>query len=503
MREVQVQEVILGSSVGALQRDSSERLLATPGGAASSRGAPNDASRRAVSPRFAATSPRFQAVSITMRHLEELDCKLMNQLAQTQQRADQSRERLRTWMEQKMQTIIGVQTKNDMKVAELSGNMAALSDEVQSQVRRGELLDMKYWEWRRDFEEEVRQKLADMEAKFDEAFTSSRSQMTAAERSAARASEQVKEVELMLGVYGSKDAGMRSDLELISERLAQVEEQTQQALSLVGTRELALDMNPMDDGLARAVSSNQERLAEMERQVAQLDRANVDSRDAFGEISARLEAHEEKIKATRTVIDQQRELVLGTRAKFESMDVDARVEQAFKSLASSKAEGNAEKWEVLTARLDVLEDALENLRSLTISGVSVAPVPAAVGMTVAPQVSPTDELFAPAPAVIMERIAGPSVATASTSEALAADGLLAARLEQLLQKLTAMGPAVVRHEEILRDLVTQKGQPGDSTITSDSLTVGDSLAREQLERLATRMEAMTGTSVADEASPAR
>jgi len=475
-------------------RESSDKVLTPTAAAASSRSPiPMDASRRAASPRFAANSPRFQAVSITLRHLEELDCKFMNQLAQTQQRSDQSRERLRAWMEQKMQTIIGVQTKNDMKVAELSGNMAALSDEVQSQVRRGELLDMKYWEWRRDFEEETRQKLADLEAKMEEAFASNRTQVVAAERSTLRVSESVRAIELLLSEQGRKDAAASEDLEAVSDRLARLEEQTQQSFQLLSTQGLSRDMG-IDDGLQRAISADQERLFEVEQQIAQLDKANADARDAFGEITARLEAHEEKIKATRTVIDQQRELVLGTRAKFESMDVDGRVELAMRALANSKdkAEVSAEKMGVLTARLDLLEEAVESLRSLAIAGPSLQSV--VTSPLPPPAVAATDELFSPgAPpqtAVVLERIPGAAVSVPAAAEA--ADGVLAARLEQLLQKLTSMGPAIVRHEEILRDLTSRGQLIETAAVPTESGAAGDPIAREQLERLAARMEAMTG-----------
>lgn len=69
----------------------------------------------------------------------------------------------------------------ERRVAEISGNLRGLSDEVQCQIRRIDQADSRLWDWRHHLEEEIRAKFNEIDQHFQQVTSSMRVQKTMAD----------------------------------------------------------------------------------------------------------------------------------------------------------------------------------------------------------------------------------------------------------------------------------------------------------------------------------
>ena len=92
------------------------------------------------------------------RQIEAFEEKVEKQISQLQVQGDKSKDTSLSRLEEKVSAAEGLQPRVERRLAELSGNFKGLSDEMQAQIRRVDLLDDRRWEWRHQVEEEMQKK---------------------------------------------------------------------------------------------------------------------------------------------------------------------------------------------------------------------------------------------------------------------------------------------------------------------------------------------------------
>ncbi|CAE7415494.1 psbV [Symbiodinium natans] len=92
------------------------------------------------------------------RQIEAFEEKVEKQISKLQVQGDKGKDASLTRLEEKVSAAEGLQPRVERRLAELSGNFKGLSDEMQAQIRRVDLLDDRRWEWRHQVEEEMQKK---------------------------------------------------------------------------------------------------------------------------------------------------------------------------------------------------------------------------------------------------------------------------------------------------------------------------------------------------------
>ncbi|CAE7277069.1 psbV, partial [Symbiodinium pilosum] len=90
------------------------------------------------------------------RQIETFEEKVEKQISKLQVHGGKDASLAR--LEEKVSAAEGLQPRVERRLAELSGNFKGLSDEMQAQIRRVDLLDDRRWEWRHQVEEEMQKK---------------------------------------------------------------------------------------------------------------------------------------------------------------------------------------------------------------------------------------------------------------------------------------------------------------------------------------------------------
>eukprot|EP00913_Durusdinium_trenchii_P025178 g23637.t1 len=121
--------------------------------------------------------------------------RLSAQIARVQQQGDRLREVALSRMDAKVSTVEALQPKFDRRMAELSGSVKGLSDEMQSQLRRVDQIDTKLWDWRHQIEEELRVRLVEVEQSLQQLGSAHRVAKAAAEDSAKKLSMRMLRLE--------------------------------------------------------------------------------------------------------------------------------------------------------------------------------------------------------------------------------------------------------------------------------------------------------------------
>ncbi|CAJ1369264.1 unnamed protein product [Effrenium voratum] len=128
-----------------------------------STGSGSAATARAANVVHAAARASYEGAMLAAvrRQMESLEEKVEKQLSRQAQ--DRGREAAVQRLEEKLQATETLQPKVERRLAELSGNFKGLSDEMQAQIRRVDLLDDRRWEWRHQVEEELAKKCQQQE----------------------------------------------------------------------------------------------------------------------------------------------------------------------------------------------------------------------------------------------------------------------------------------------------------------------------------------------------
>lgn len=141
---------------------------------------------RPASARRSTTPTNGKAEGGLQNALVGVEERLNAQISRVQQQGERLREVALSRMEAKVGAVEAFQPKVDRRMAELSGSVKGLSDEMQSQLRRVDQIDSKLWDWRRQLEEELRSRLVEVEQSLQQLGSAQRVAKAAAEDAAKK-----------------------------------------------------------------------------------------------------------------------------------------------------------------------------------------------------------------------------------------------------------------------------------------------------------------------------
>jgi len=284
--------------------------------------------------RYPADSPLAAAMR---RQIEDLNKKLSFQIGclQEQVRSTKIKEAIFSRLEERMSATEATSSRLERRLAELTGKERGLSDEMQSQIRRMDMMDDRLCSWRNQFEEEVRQRHSNLEQKFQKLSSGFR----------------VTESSVQEGQKQLNKRLQRFEME-VKERLAIHGEIPDGAYSVNGRLD-ALERHCSEERTAGAHNTNVsmigQRLAEVSSSV---DRVVQDTHDLY----VRIAEQEQQQKALRTLVDMREQHSRSTKEHME--DWDGRLEHlhhSFQEEAKQRTDHFEEKLEFLERRLGFQE----------------------------------------------------------------------------------------------------------------------------------------------------
>lgn len=311
-----------------------------------------------------------EVLTAVSRKLEAVEEKLGYQIVKSQQQGDRLRDAALSRVDAKIVNMEQMQPKFDRRLAELSGNYKGLSDEMQTQIRRIDMMDSRLWEWRHQLEEDMRTKLTEIEHNHQQLTSSSRMTNAASDEALKRYSKRLLRIE-----------------SLVEERLAGLEEATQSIMNLhnrlleveegrVGKKEglLALATSRLEPGpLALANDSGDvAALAELEARVGETSQAIRTSQQESRDISSRLEAQEERLRSLRTLVEAKEDHYRFLSERVERTDFEGRFKEVRGLLQEldRRSIGTEEQLALLQRRFSSLEETQDELGSLRVRPVA-------------------------------------------------------------------------------------------------------------------------------------
>eukprot|EP00416_Gambierdiscus_australes_P022393 CAMPEP_0171076068 /NCGR_PEP_ID=MMETSP0766_2-20121228/13175_1 /TAXON_ID=439317 /ORGANISM="Gambierdiscus australes, Strain CAWD 149" /LENGTH=813 /DNA_ID=CAMNT_0011532995 /DNA_START=1 /DNA_END=2437 /DNA_ORIENTATION=+ len=311
-------------------------------------------------------------LSAVRRQIESFEEKVAGQIStlRCQQQRDRLHEAAFSRLEEKMSSVEGLQLRLDQRSAELSGNLKGLSDEMQAQIRRVDVMDDRLWDWRHQLEEEFRQKYTDFEQSIHKVCSGVRVMAASNEDGQKRLSQRVHTLELevteRLAALHRDDCGQ--GLKELTARLEALEGQCrsfEEQMSLEAVNSCVSYNEPPLQVDAASEAANAAFLGMIERRVADVaDRLNQiyqDSKEAHGKLAVQ----EEQQRALRTLMEAGEERIHMLLDRVERSDWDGRLEL----LQQASHEDNKQKLierervELLGRRLEFQEQALEELKA--------------------------------------------------------------------------------------------------------------------------------------------
>lgn len=285
------------------------------------------------------------------RQLETFEERVTRQLSMsTGQQANTQR------LEERVGQLEGLQPKMDRRIAELTGNIKGLSDEMQAQIRRVDVMDERLWEWRRQVDEDLRQKHIEFDQHIQKVSSSARSMGSAFEEDKKRHALRSQRFEENLEEHRQGHEEMREGIMALHSRLEFLESShVPHAIRALPTHAGAL----VPSGAAvESIAIVEGRLADTSDRLAKMV-------SEWHEFASRMQSQEEKLKALQTRVDSYQGNVRERLERIERGDAEGRLEQISKSQQddSRLRQTHQEHLEVLTRRLEHHDQAYEELRS--------------------------------------------------------------------------------------------------------------------------------------------
>ncbi|CAE8655545.1 unnamed protein product [Polarella glacialis] len=403
------------------------------------------------------------------RQIEVFEEKVGGQIARIQSQSDRTREGILARLEEKISAAESLQPKLDRRLAELGGNFKGLSDEMQTQIRRVDLMDDRLWEWRHQMEEELRHKYADFEQNVQKVTSGFRIMTASIEENQKRQQQRLQRIEADLGERFAIQEELCENFKDTCTRLEALEDHRMDDESMANgiSRALVLSeppadssgghrgsMNGVDDlahtTLYKIVSQRVEDISE------RLDHTFQDSHD----LHSRLASQEEQVKTLRTIFDTREDHLRVLVERVDRGDWDSKVErinQASQQDGKIRLE-QSERLELLSRRVDFLEQAQEELsRSQDVLLQSQDEDPLRRGNAPG-EIS--DDVAASLQACF-ERLAESETRIAALStefQVVSSETNLAPRVGALVAQLKDIVPKVIDHERAIRDLKASAGE---------------------------------------------
>eukprot|EP00746_Dinoflagellata_sp_MGD_P008573 gnl/MRDRNA2_/MRDRNA2_117172_c0_seq1.p1 gnl/MRDRNA2_/MRDRNA2_117172_c0~~gnl/MRDRNA2_/MRDRNA2_117172_c0_seq1.p1 ORF type:complete len:675 (-),score=162.17 gnl/MRDRNA2_/MRDRNA2_117172_c0_seq1:86-2110(-) len=228
----------------------------------------------------------------------------------------------------------GLQPALDKRLAELSGRLQGLGDEVQLESKRMDSMDERLRDWRRDMEAEWRNRAAAIEQGLQDMMSSTRVSAALAEDQQKQQNNKLRWIEDRIASMNcNDDRDNRYDLEELEVRLQALEINFCQDFAEDGSRPRNLeaegatgansiaDLRPEDWQLDR-------RIADLEAQVERIATQGL-------EVQSSSEEHAIRLTAIRSKLDAQEEISRKLGDRLEKADFETRIEQLRQSFQQS------------------------------------------------------------------------------------------------------------------------------------------------------------------------
>uniref|UniRef100_A0A7S4VJZ7 Uncharacterized protein n=1 Tax=Alexandrium monilatum TaxID=311494 RepID=A0A7S4VJZ7_9DINO len=289
--------------------------------------------------------------SSVRRQMEVLEERLNGQIVRVQQHGERSRDSALTRLDSKVSTMELLQPKVDRRIAEINGNLKALSEESQTQIRRMDQMDSRHWEWRHKLEEEIRGKLAGMETANQELASSFRVTKAANEEVLKRHHQRLLRLEELVDEGSKNHEDLNSNLMNMHTRLLEIENDSPALRSSSDPKDPLSDVNTSAG------------LVIVESQVQDLSQKVTQLLEESYEMRAKLEAQEEHHKTLRTQVEAKDELIRGLEDRINRENWEGRLKELQRGVdgISSSNHGHSEQVQILNRKLESHEEVHSEL----------------------------------------------------------------------------------------------------------------------------------------------
>ncbi|OLQ03745.1 hypothetical protein AK812_SmicGene13263 [Symbiodinium microadriaticum] len=293
------------------------------------------ATARGTTSRLRAMTPTAAVKDGALQNqLVNVEERLNAQILRVQQQGDRLRDVALSRMEAKVGAFETLQPKFDRRIAELSGSVKGLSDEMQSQLRRVDQIDSRLWDWRHQLEEEIRGRLSEVEQTLQQTASSQRITKASAEDSAKKMATRLLRIEGVLEEHHANAEDASTGIVQLHSRLEELEESHQ-------LRHAQHD---------EAFGAQAERLRAKEATSHKLDVLTQECND----FRSRLEVQEEKSRSMRTMQDTKDEQFRALVDRVERENFEGRL-KALQSRIQEMEESGVQAKE----QLQILQQGLE------------------------------------------------------------------------------------------------------------------------------------------------
>jgi len=305
-----------------------------------------------------------QLLGAVRKQMEILEDRLSGQIARVQQQGDKMRDAAFNRYDNKLNALETGHPRLERRVAELSGNLRGLSDEMQCQIRRIDQTDSRLWEWRHQLEEDIRTKLTDVEQQVQQVSSALRVQKSSFDDQAKKYNQRLLRLEALVEDRVANSEDTHQSILQLHARLAEVEDRDCER-----SRELAIQLgpsSPVADGLLVGEGfggAEKVTLSSVEAQCADAARRLDNLQAEFHEMLSRVESQEERYKSLRTLADTKDEQFRMLSDRLERENWDGR----FKDLIGRMGEfdesriDHSERLDILAKQIDCAEQAREEL----------------------------------------------------------------------------------------------------------------------------------------------
>jgi len=292
------------------------------------------------------------------RQIEAFEEKVENQISKLQVQGDKSKDTSLSRLEEKVSAAEGLQPRVERRLAELSGNFKGLSDEMQAQIRRVDLLDDRRWEWRHQVEEEMQKKCQGYEQQVQALASKLRSHV-AVEDTLKQHHQRLQRLESELQ-RSSFHEEIRESFGHVCGRLELLEGRSE-ALVDKATADALLERSLATKSDDFVSSSIYEVLSKrLEDLGGRIEEALQDNRD----VHSRVASQEEQIRALRTLFETREEHLRLLAERVERSDWDVKLEQIRQALQDSNKQRTleAERLVLLSKKVEDQEQLHDDLQ---------------------------------------------------------------------------------------------------------------------------------------------
>jgi len=317
----------------------------------------------------AAALPRPSQESVVLlsavrRQMEALEEKVGVQIGELRCHSDKSPDAATLCrLEEKINNSEGVTSKLGLRVSEISGNVRGLSEEMQAQIRRVDLVDDRLLEWRHQMEEEMRLKHLQFEQTLQQASCDFRATNAALQETQRREHQNLHNLQRELWQrLAADDKKTQDNLADLHGRLDVVEDRVVENTAVAPCNGWNISGGPGTPGFSELPVA--ELLEQLEKQLGDMaEKVNHLVQDSF-ETHAHAATQEEQLRALRTLTDAREEHWRSLSEQVERFDWNSKFEHMRQSVheESTRRLQQNEEIRILMQKVEQQETTQEQLR---------------------------------------------------------------------------------------------------------------------------------------------